>query len=291
MGRETNKQRRERQATSAREKAAVARAAAQRDAQRRRAQSILGIVVAVAIVGALIAYIAITTANKHQTNLRGSANAQVLGEVTGVTQTTWNGVGAGSTSMLMKAAKSTDPPLTQGGKPELLYVGGEFCPHCAAERWALIQALSRFGTFKGLSEIRSATTDGNIATFSFYKSSYTSKYIAFTPVEAEDRNQAPLEKLSTTQQKTFSEYTQGFPFIDFGGKYVQTLAGINYNDLSGKTQAQIAAALKDPSSTIAKAILGEANNITATLCTLTNNAPSSVCSASAIVGLQGQLGA
>ncbi len=33
------------------------------------------------------------------------------------------------------------------GKPEVLFVGAEFCPFCAAERWPLIVALSRFGHF------------------------------------------------------------------------------------------------------------------------------------------------
>lgn len=28
-------------------------------------------------------------------------------------------------------------PLTAGGKPEVLYVGTEFCPYCAAENWVL----------------------------------------------------------------------------------------------------------------------------------------------------------
>ena len=44
----------------------------------------------------------------------------------------------------------TGAPLTSGGKPEMLYIGAEYCPYCAAERWAMIVALSRFGTFSGL---------------------------------------------------------------------------------------------------------------------------------------------
>ena len=43
--------------------------------------------------------------------------------------------------------------------------------------------------------------------------------------------------------------------------------------LAGKTQAQIAEALKDPSSPIAKAVDGSANVYTAALCQLTNNQP------------------
>jgi hypothetical protein len=290
VGRETNKQRRERQADTAREKAAVARAAQRRTEQRRRALSILGTVVTVAVVGAVIAVVAINSGGS-QSNDRVAASPSVVNTLTSVTPASLTTVAGGSTTPLAKPTKSTDPALTANGKPEVLYVGGEFCPFCAAERWSMVQALSRFGTFKGLSEIHSATDDGNVATFSFYQSTYASKYLAFTPVEDKDRNQNPLEPMTATQEKIFSEYTTGFPFIDFGGKYVQTAAGYAYNDLSGMTQAQIAAALKDPTSKIAQDILGEANNLTATICKITDNAPASVCTASQITSIQGHLGA
>ena len=44
------------------------------------------------------------------------------------------------------------------GKPEVLYVGAEYCPYCAAQRWALAVALSRFGTFTGLETTHSSTS-------------------------------------------------------------------------------------------------------------------------------------
>src|SRR5438270_1263439 len=37
-------------------------------------------------------------------------------------------------------------PLRQGRKPVFLFVGAQYCPFCAAERWAVVKALSRFGT-------------------------------------------------------------------------------------------------------------------------------------------------
>src|SRR5712692_8559609 len=46
--------------------------------------------------------------------------------------------------------------LTGNGKPEVVYVGAEYCPFCAAERWALSVALSRFGSFSGLHLIHSS---------------------------------------------------------------------------------------------------------------------------------------
>jgi hypothetical protein len=291
VGRKTNRQRRDQKVQSA-EKAAAARAIQERAEQQRRAYTILGSVVAVAIVGVLILVIALHSSTPSaQQNDRTNASPAVLRAVTSVTPASLQTVGEGGTSLLAKPT-SGDPAITVHGKPDLLYVGAEFCPYCAAERWSLIQALSRFGTFSNLSEIRSASDDGNIATFSFYKSSYTSRYLSFTPVEAEDRNHAVLETPTPAQASVWEKYAGGgFPFIDFGGKYYQASAGYNFDDLSGLDQQQIAAQLKDPTSKVAQDILGEANNLTATICKLTDNQPASACSPSTITALQGRLAA
>ena len=68
-----------------------------------------------------------------QTNL--AVPASVLAQV---------GIGASSPQALKPV---TGPALTSGGKPEMLYIGAEWCPYCAAERWAMAVALRRFGTF------------------------------------------------------------------------------------------------------------------------------------------------
>ena len=53
--------------------------------------------------------------------------------------------------------------LTAAGNPEMLFVGAEFCPICATERWVMLVALSHFGTFANVSKTHSAVRDGNIA--------------------------------------------------------------------------------------------------------------------------------
>ena len=77
--------------------------------------------------------------------------------------------------------------LRAHGRPQVLYIGGEFCPYCAADRWSLVNALSRFGTFSSLRYMRSAATDQNLATFTFDGSRYTSSYVSFVPIENEDQ--------------------------------------------------------------------------------------------------------
>jgi hypothetical protein len=288
VGRKTNKQRRQQQALTAREKAAQARNEQQRSDQKRRALTVLSTVVVLAVALVVVAVIAINSTNNS--NDRVNATSAIVDSVTSVSPASLQTVGKGSATLLAKPT-SGDPPLTSNGKPELLYVGAEFCPFCAAERWSMVQALSRFGTLSGLSQIRSAADDGNLATFSFYKSHYTSKYLSFVPVENEDRNSKTLQPMTPAQQKIFTRYTTGYPFLYFGGKYYQTNAGYDPSILSGMNQQQIAAQLKNPKSKVAQAILGESNNLTATLCKMTNNQPANVCTASAITSLQSQLGA
>ena len=65
------------------------------------------------------------------------------------------------------------------GKPLITYIGAEYCPYSAAERWALAVALSRFGTFSNLSGTHSSGADvyPDTQTLSFYGSTYTSPYV------------------------------------------------------------------------------------------------------------------
>jgi thiol-disulfide isomerase/thioredoxin len=293
VGRETNKQRRARQAESAREKAAAARAVARRQEQRRRALGILGTVGVIAVVGVIIAVIAITSSGKKN-NVAGDrvpASPAVVEGLTSIKPATYLPIGLGDSAQVAKAV--TDPPLTNNGKPEVLYVGGEFCPYCAATRWSLVQALSRFGKFKNLSQISSSSSDvyANTPTFSFYKSTYTSKYVSFVGVENEDRNQKALESLTKAQATIFTKYTNGFPFVDFGGKWVQTNPAFSPGDLDGMTQQQVVSKLSDPTSKPAKDIFGEANSVTAMICKLTNDQPASVCQVPQITTLESQLSA
>jgi hypothetical protein len=201
------------------------------------------------------------------------------------------GKGSGNTP---PTALTGNPVTTADGKPVVLYVGGEFCPYCAAERWAMLAAFGRFGTFSNVSEIYSV--EDNIPTFSFHDSTYTSNYVTFQPVEvngnalnAAHTGYVPLETLTAAQQATFTKLNpQGsFPFMDFAGQ--ASVIGSSYSPtlLQGKTQQQVADALADPTTDIAKAIGGTANAFTAQICKLTNNQPANVCSTAAVKAFNG----
>jgi hypothetical protein len=293
VGRETNRQRRERQSATAREKATAARASTQRQQQRRRAVVILSSVVALVVVVAVIAVVAINagSAKNSSSGNRRAAPAALVKTVTSVPADDVSQV-VPSSSDIGDLKSISDSPLSANGMPEVLFVGAEFCPYCAAERWGIVQALSRFGTFQHLSVIKSSSTDvyPNTPTFSFYGSSYSSTYVSFVPVENEDRASKPLQTLSAAQQTIFSKYAQGYPFLDIANKYVDITPPFLSSDLDGLSWQDIADQLATPSSKVAQDILGEANTITAGICSATGNAPAAVCSTSSMKAVESQLG-
>jgi thiol-disulfide isomerase/thioredoxin len=221
--------------------------------------------------------------------------AQVLAIITNLPPSELEQVGAGSSVNRIKAIKGA--ALTgPGGKPMVFYYGAEFCPYCAAERWAMIVALSRFGSFTGLKTTSSSSTDifPNLATFTFHGATYSSQYVEFQALEVSDRNQNPLETPTAAQTALVNSYDTGgtIPFVDLGNRYA--FNGATYTpdamgSLDGLTWQQIATDLQDPGSPQAQSVLGSANLITAAICKLTADQPASVCSGSAIQSIEGHL--
>jgi len=280
---------------NARERVAAQRAAARRSDVRRRVLTVGGSVLTVlAIVMAFI----LIKANQHTPAApAGSAASAVLpasvaSQVTNVPASTLAAVGGGSvTSGGVK--RISGAPLTANGKPEMLYIGAEFCPYCAEMRWSMAIALSRFGTFTTpLHGIHSSATDvyPSTPTLTFYKSGYTSRYLTFTPVENEKVDHSPLQATTAAQQALWNRYdANSYPFIDFGNKYAIVTPIYDPQVLQGKNWAQVAAALHDPASPIAKGADGAANYITAAICKMTGNNPASVCATPTIRALSGKL--
>lgn len=286
---------------SAQEKVAAQRAAA-RQAERRRQLLLTGgsVVGVLAIVVALVVVHALSGGPSAAKSVKGTAAASVVQKISRVPASTLEAVGAG-TGQTNKPRSIPGTPLTQNGKPQVLYVGAEYCPYCAAERWALTQALSRFGTFSDVGLIRSSSTDiyANTATLTYYKSSYASKYLSFVPVELQTVTKKTLQKPTQQQTALLQKYdvppyvpsssAGSIPFTDFANKYA-IIGGSSYlpKVLSGLSWSQVASAMANPASPVAKQVDGAANYITATLCKLTNNQPANVCTAT-MTTLQGQI--
>jgi hypothetical protein len=277
---------------SARQKLAASRAAAQQRAQVRRRLLLAGGSVAV-VVALVVAFVVVKLNQSPAQAQAPQTNARVAAEVASVPASTLNAVGTGTSTGLKPLSGVSE--LTAGGKPEVLYMGGEFCPFCAAERWALATALSRFGTLSGVSFIHSSPTDGDIPTMTFYKSSYTSKYLTFTPVEwygeADDAStpfgHVYLQQPTAQEEALFNRYAGGsIPFLDIGNRYLLPATQYSPQDISGLTWAQIAKDMQDPSSNVAKDIDGAANRLTAAMCTLTHGQPGGVCTSAGVKAAQ-----
>jgi hypothetical protein len=207
---------------------------------------------------------------------------------------------SGVTTPPTRVAGSGPVQTGTDGKPLVTYVGAEYCPFCAAQRWALAVALSRFGTFSNLGETSSSSSDvfPSTQTLSFHGSHYSSPYVDFQPVETATNQvvngaYVPLQTPTAAQSALLAKYDTApytsqagsIPFLDIANKYIAVGASYSPQVLAGLSRAQIAAQLDNPNSPVAQAILGTANEFTAAICTVTNGQPSSVCSSSAITAI------
>ncbi len=291
---------------AARERIAAQQAAAKRAEARRRALLAGGsVVVVIAVVVGLIVAKTIGSSSPPAKATAAKSLATVAKEVTSIPASEFDTVGVGPTG-----SNAVDPvkpitgatALTANGKPEVLFIGEQSCPYCGAERWAITAALSRFGTFSNLHFIHSSSTDvySNTATLTYYKSSYTSKYIDFVPVEVATVTGQPLQTMTSAQSALLQKYSGGdFPFVDFGNQYyvsgaqyLPSVLGSVYNPDSshfGLTWQQIGADLSDSNSLVTKSIVGAANHMTAAICKLTHGQPGSVCDSKAVTSVSGNI--
>jgi hypothetical protein len=273
---------------------AVAAASGQRSARQRRLLKTLSPVAAVLLVLVVLVAVKVAQGPDHPKSgaQEGPATPAVMTAVTQVPAATLNTIGAGTIDAAPKAL--TGAALTADGKPRVLFVGAEWCPYCAAERWPLAVALSHFGSLTGLGEVQSSSSDvyPSTSTLTFHGSSYTSSYISLTAKEICSNQVATgggsscngyklLDTLDAADSQLYQANGAGFPFLDVGGKYLFS-ASYDPSVLKGKSQAQIASSLADPSSKIAKAIDGAANLVTAAICSITSNKPASICSSTGV---------
>jgi len=221
---------------------------------------------------------------------------QVLASLSSVTPATFDQIGSpGSVVPPSTLGKNGSVLRDSQGRPLITYVGAEYCPYCAAERWALAVTLSRFGTFSNLSGTQSSGSDvyPNTQTLSFFGSKYTSSYVHFDAVEEASNRLVggayqALQRPSVEEQELLSRYdgAGSIPFLDIANRYIVTGASYSPQILEGLSRGQIAAQLNNPDSPVAQAIDGAANQITAAVCSVTGNQPSSVAQSPTILAIE-----
>jgi hypothetical protein len=269
-----------------------------RGQQRRRAMKrarrpwwrgpapLIGTVIVVLVLIGIFIALANQGSSRASARIGQPAAAAIVRAVTTVSPSVIATVGTGNLPDPYRAISG--PALTAHGRPQVLYIGGEFCPFCAADRWSLVNALSRFGTFSHLHYMRSAVDEGNIATLTFYGSGYSSPYLSFVPIENEDRNHHTLQSLTREQQQLLSTLGgNGYPFVDIAGQYANDASnaypgGFDQSVLSGKDWSQIASALSNAHDPITQGVIGNANYLTAAICTVTHHQPARACDTATI---------
>ena len=277
-----------------------------RDADQDHIRRFLSLAIPVLIAVILAVYLLVWFVGNANPTLRESpADQRLLDQVTRIPQSTWQRVGTGGLANPWRSIAGQPALNGPGGHPEFFYVGGEFCEFCATERWAILIALSRFGDFSHVSQLRSY--DEHLATFSFSQSSYSSPYLDFAPVEHVGNTKdilgqfAALQPFQGNQEQIFNRYAsttylptgQGLPFLDLNNQFLlgggidpAVLQTAAHEPLSWQ---EIARALADPSSTIARQIVGTANYLTAAICLVTNQQPGGVCHVAVIQQIESAL--
>jgi hypothetical protein len=197
---------------------------------------------------------------------------------------------AGAKQSVIWPASISQASLTANGKPEMLYIGAEFCPFCATQRWPMTVALSHFGTFTNLQMTHSAVRDGNIPTVSYYGSTFHSQYLTFTPVETTTNQPSggyykTLETPTAAQNALWQANTPpgqspSFPFIDIGGKWLLQVAQFSDTLLEGKSFNQVLNSVGNNNTSVGAYIDASAAVLIQKICTITGQQPAATCAAS-----------
>ena len=263
--------------------------------RRNRMLTALGAVAVVVVVVVALVAVKLSSGGAHNTTLVGGVSptpvpAAVVNQVTGVPVSTLVQASGGATTLSGLTQLKGQPALTSGGKPQVLYIGADFCPFCAAERWSLVAALSKFGTFTHLGQTTSASGDvyPNSPTFSFYGSTYTSRYLTFTPVETTTNQEnsaqtgyVPLQTPTPAQNALWKtlDPNQSIPFVDLGGRWLLSTSSLSPSNLSNKPMDFVSAQVGDNNTVIGKGIDQNAGALVKDICSITGGQPADVCSA------------
>jgi len=235
------------------------------------------------------------------------APSSLLSTMTSVPASVYDAVGVSSPANPVQAPQSTGSgtvPLwlaTAGGAPPLpvvFFYGAEFAPYAAVQRWPLILALSRFGTFNqlGLMQSSGSTAFADLSTFTFWNGgtnerSYTSKYLILETVERYSSlnptggRYLSLQRPDAKQAAAIASYGQTpdtFALTDVANRYVLNGASFAPGVLVGLSQSQIAGDLATPASPLTQAVVTAANEITASICAVDNDKPGAVCDSRAV---------
>jgi Domain of unknown function (DUF929) len=257
---------------------------------------VLGVVVAILGTVLLVKVVGGSSGPRTTTDL-SLTSPSVLAQVTGIPSSVYDTVGVRSPAVPVVAPVRTHgiPPLTalaSGERvPVVLFIGTEYNPFSASERWPLVAALSRFGTFTTLHDVESSSTDfaPNTPTFSFYDVAYHSDYLSFRPFEVQSDVLGPdgyaqlmrVPPALLAQQRRLDP-TMTYPFVDIANQVVAREVGLSPITFVGVSRDQIAGALANSTNPVTQSVVASANYLTAAICGADAQRPGDVCDSSGV---------
>ena len=231
------------------------------------------------------------------------APSSLVSTITSVPASVYNAVGVSSpdnpVQALQPAGNGNEPmwlATVDGGTPQpvVFFYGAEFAPYAAVQRWPLIMALSRFGTFNqlGLMQSSGTTAFADLSTFTFWNVSYTSKYLILESVERYSSlnptggRYLSLQKPNARQAAAIASYGTSpntFSLTDVANRYVLNGSSFAPGVLAELSQSQIAGDLSTPASPLTQAVISSANEITASICAVDGDKPDTVCESKGVL--------
>ena len=195
------------------------------------------------------------------------------------------------TKVLGRFVVVSNEPAKHDEKIFVFFMGAEHDPFCAAERWAIVRALQKFGQWEGLKQTMSAARNEpflNLPTYDFTEATYTSSHIEFAARELKDRDFKPLQKLLKSEEKFVRKFNpeKEIPFLLVGGRFMQIGAGFTPKIFIGHTFRQTETELKKAESEIRKTIDAEGNIVAALLCA--SGLPPELCKETGVAELVAQ---
>jgi Domain of unknown function (DUF929) len=219
------------------------------------------------------------------------APASIVTAVSSVPAATLDSVGVGKLGKGYTLRRLSGAAVAPGTKATLISENAAWCPHCAANSWAVAITLGRFGTLSGLRVIDSGTYFGKVLHakpsfphtqgLSFLDTHYVSTLVAFEPIVLFSRKGKRVETPTNAQAHAIKAFEPngGFPAVDIGGAFGSAGSAFSPGQLAGLSAAKIAGELANPTSAVAPYIDAQANVLTAALCVATGQQPAAVCGA------------
>jgi hypothetical protein len=193
--------------------------------------------------------------------------------------------------------KAANPLWSEDGKPVVFFYGSQACPYCSASSWAIVEALSAFGSLSGLTYGYSSPTDQagpNTPETGLSSSALSSSFITWDPHEDPYNQSIVLPGLTYPELQYVNVYnpTSSIPFMVVGGMYVHQGTFVSPSALAQLSWQTVASDMRSQTG-VYSSVNGEAIYIEAYIAKTLQNAglglPSGVTGDSSVMSIVGQI--